>query len=367
MRHRDAGRGGAADAGADAGDDAEADAGGGERQRLLAAAAEHQRVAALQPHHAVAVARQADQALVDAKLRRAAPAGALADRLQPRLRRQRQDLRRDQRVVQHDIGLGQGARGVQGEQARVAGTGADQPDGARLEGHASHPLACSSASVSAATSPPVAAPRRAMVAQQGEAVGPFRAELGGEPGADARGEAGARAAGGDRQQQIAAPDLGHAVEVAQRRAVLDVHQHALGPRQGGERGRLVVGQAGDPQGAQARPDRAGRAGSRAARARRRGSRLSSGWSENSSGACAPPARSAMQAPQRRRPPAGDRERQGNGVQRDGYHRRASNQRKYVSRDIRTPVLLCPDCNATGNPALAEKHFPQKFKRRRRRK
>ena len=50
MRHRDARRCGAADAGADAGDDAEPDAGGGERQRLLPAAAEHQRVAALQPH-----------------------------------------------------------------------------------------------------------------------------------------------------------------------------------------------------------------------------------------------------------------------------------------------------------------------------
>jgi hypothetical protein len=40
------------------------------------------------------------------------------------------------------------------------------------------------------------------------------------------------------------------VEVAQRRAVLDVHQHALGPCQGGECDRLVVGQAGNPEGAQ---------------------------------------------------------------------------------------------------------------------
>jgi len=89
-----------------------------------------------------------------------------------------------------------------------------------------------------------------MATQQGDALRPFRAELRGEPGADARCKAGARAAGGDRQQQIAAPDLGHAVEVAQRRAVLDVHQHALGPCQGGERGRLVVGQACNPEGTQ---------------------------------------------------------------------------------------------------------------------
>ncbi len=247
MRHRDSGGGCAADAGADAGDDAEADAGGGERQRLLAAAAEYQRVAALQPHHAMAVARQADQALVDAKLRRAPPAGALADRLQPRLRCERQDLRRDQRVVQHDVGFGQGVRGVQGQQARIAGTGADQPDGAWLEdrrNHASHPLACSSASVSAATSLPSRRHAARTLAQQVEPLGPLGPVIRRQPCPDARREARAGAARGHRQQQVAAPDLGHAVEVAQRGPVLDIDQHPLrhGPgrrvrRQGRRAGR----------------------------------------------------------------------------------------------------------------------------------
>ena len=79
------------------------------------------------------VARQADQALIDAQLRGPRAAGALADRLQPRLRRERQNLRRHQRVVEHDVGLGQRVRRVQRQQPRIAGAGADQPDGAGLE------------------------------------------------------------------------------------------------------------------------------------------------------------------------------------------------------------------------------------------
>ena len=214
MGDRDAGRGSPADTGADPGDDAETDPGGRQRQRLLPAAAEYQWIAALQPHHAVAFARQADETLVDAKLGRALPAGALADRLQPRLRCEREDFRRYQRVVQHHIGLGQRAGGVQSQQPGVTGTRADQPDGARLEGHASHPLACSSASVSAATSPPSRRHIARWLAQQGEAISPFRAVFGGKPCADARREAGAGTAGGYRQQQVTAPNLGDAVEVA---------------------------------------------------------------------------------------------------------------------------------------------------------
>ena len=68
------------------------------------------------------------------KLRRARLAGALADRLEAGGRAgERQDLRRHQGVVQDHVGAGQRMRGVQREQAGVAGPGADQPDAARRE------------------------------------------------------------------------------------------------------------------------------------------------------------------------------------------------------------------------------------------
>ena len=356
MRHRDTGRGGAADAGADAGDDAEADAGGGERQRLLAAAAEHQRVAALQPHHAVAVARQADQALVDAKLRRAAPAGALADRLQPRLWGERQDLRRDQRVVQHDIGLGQGARGVQGEQARIAGTGADQPDGARLEGHASHPLACSSASVSAATSRPV----RGATPRDGRA-----AERGGRP---IRG----------RSRRPAGHGCARRGRGSRRRSRPSAAGRRAGPRPrcGSRTAR------GGPRRSPARARTRARAASSAAsssgrpaiqRARKRGEigrprqevaqcgpgcadQAPSGWSENSSGACAPPARSAC----RRRAAAGPRPATASGKATASSAMgiiAAPRTRENTSRGTFEPrCCFVRTASATGNPAPRREVF-----------
>ncbi len=113
-------------AGGDAGDDAKRNAGGGERQRLLPAAAEDQRIAALQPQHAQAVGAKRDQALVDAQLRRLHASGALAHLLQP-MRGQRQDVGRDQRVVQHHVGHRQRVRGVQGEQSRIARPGPGEP------------------------------------------------------------------------------------------------------------------------------------------------------------------------------------------------------------------------------------------------
>ena len=191
MRHRNAGRRRPADAGADPGDDAEADAGRRQRQRLLPAATEHQRIAALQPHHAMPLPRQADQPLIDAKLRRAAPAGALADRFQPRLRRQRQDLRRHQRVVQHDIGCPR-ARARRAASASPGRRGRRRPARRCLARRSCEPPVGLQQRVGqrrhVASVPP---PRRAMLAQQGDAIGPFRAVFRRQPRPDARGEAGA--------------------------------------------------------------------------------------------------------------------------------------------------------------------------------
>ena len=232
MGDRDAGGRRAADARADPGDDMKADAGRRERQSFLAATAENEGIAALQPHHAKAGARQFDQALVDAHLRRALAAGALAHGLQSRLERQGQDLGRDQRVMQNDVRLRQRLRGLQCQQVRIAWPRADQPDGAwprpsrqpcvRLEQGVGQRRQITA----------VPAPRCPPGAQQVEAISPVGAVLRGQTGTDARSEAWTGAVGRNGQQQVAAADFGDAVEVAQGRAVLDVDQHAHRPRQG---------------------------------------------------------------------------------------------------------------------------------------
>src|SRR5690606_10786526 len=79
-----------------------------------ASAAEPERVAALEADHARARGRQLDQALVDAQLRGPGAPRALADRLERRARAgQRQNLGRDQGIVQDDVGALERVRGVQ--------------------------------------------------------------------------------------------------------------------------------------------------------------------------------------------------------------------------------------------------------------
>ena len=111
MGQRNAGVGEAADPGGDARHHPERHAGRGQRQRLLAAAPEHERIAALQAQDAQARPGEIDQALVDPELGRARPPGALADRLEGGRRPgERQDLGRDQGIVQDHVGAAR-ARG----------------------------------------------------------------------------------------------------------------------------------------------------------------------------------------------------------------------------------------------------------------
>ena len=86
------------------------DAGFLERERFLAAAAEHERVAALEAHDALAALGRADHQAVDAVLIDRVPAGALADVEPLRLRRELEQPLRDERVVEHEVGLAQPAR-----------------------------------------------------------------------------------------------------------------------------------------------------------------------------------------------------------------------------------------------------------------
>ena len=115
-------------------DHAERHARCGERRRFLAAAPEYERIAALEPQHAFARAREFDQPLADIRLHRRGSAAALAGEFEPRLfAGKRQHPAIDQRVMHHDVGLGEPGEGIEREQARVAGAGAGEPDMAGRE------------------------------------------------------------------------------------------------------------------------------------------------------------------------------------------------------------------------------------------
>ena len=103
------------------------DAGLEQRLDLLAAAAEDQRVAALEPDHALTELAAPHQERVDLGLAHevAGPLLADIDQLGRRVG-QAEDAGADQPVVDHDLGLAQQARGLEGQQLGVAGAGADQ-------------------------------------------------------------------------------------------------------------------------------------------------------------------------------------------------------------------------------------------------
>ena len=128
MGERDAGIGRARDGGGDAWDDFERDAVRAQHFEFFAAAAEHEGIAALQPHHALAGRGVFDQQVMDACLGGVVVAAdALADLDQLGVAmRQRQHIGADQAVVEDHVGLGERARGMQGEQARIAGAGTHQ-------------------------------------------------------------------------------------------------------------------------------------------------------------------------------------------------------------------------------------------------
>ena len=98
---------------------------------LLGRAAEHRRVAALQPHHAPTGQSRGDDQLVDRALVLGMAARALAD-ADPfgAGGDQVEHPRPDQRVVEDQVGRGDQPFRLAGKQVGVAGTGADQPDGA---------------------------------------------------------------------------------------------------------------------------------------------------------------------------------------------------------------------------------------------
>ena len=124
---RDAERRGSGDACGDSGDDFERHAGGFERVNFLGQASEDSRVAALQANDFQAAARGFDHARVDFGLGRAFGAVALADARDFGLRRgQRKDRWGHEIVMQNHGGASDEPLGLDGQQVRVAGAGADQ-------------------------------------------------------------------------------------------------------------------------------------------------------------------------------------------------------------------------------------------------
>ena len=90
-----------------------------------------------------------------------------------------------------------------------------------------------------------------MPPDQRGAVRPFRPILIRQSGTYPRGETGAGTTGGNRQQQIAAADLGNAVEVAELGAILDIDQHPLRARERGQFRSAIIRQPDDPEHVQA--------------------------------------------------------------------------------------------------------------------
>ena len=133
MGERDAGIGGAAGSGGDAGHHLEGHAFGHQGFDFLAAAAEDEGVAPLETQHPLALLRQAHQQGIDVLLLEGVLVAFLAgvDELGIATH-QIQHFGRDQAIVDHHVGLLHQAQGAEGEQIRIAGARAHQIDLAGL-------------------------------------------------------------------------------------------------------------------------------------------------------------------------------------------------------------------------------------------
>jgi hypothetical protein len=122
---RNAGVSGHRNAGGNTGDHLERDALFVEEERFGAAAAEHVRIAPFQPCDGFSLARLFREEITDRLLFQwLRSGGAHIDLLCIRTRGTQQS-RRHQMVVEHDIGGGQVVHAANGDQARIAGAGAD--------------------------------------------------------------------------------------------------------------------------------------------------------------------------------------------------------------------------------------------------
>ena len=134
MGDRNAGVSKATDAGGNAGHNAEGNAVIDQGQRFFTAAAEDEGVAALEAQHALALARQLDEAQRNVGLFRRRLATALAGIFEQGAGTgEIENGFVDQCVIDDDIRHAQCLDGKHGQKTRIAGTGAGQPDPARLQ------------------------------------------------------------------------------------------------------------------------------------------------------------------------------------------------------------------------------------------
>ena len=130
MRDRDPCGGGTGDSRRDTRDDLERDAGRSKRLGLFPASAEHERVAAFQPDDRVAGARLADQDARDLRLRLGVLLWLLADVDPLRVRAHEAHQRAGpEPVVDDDVCAAKEREATNGDQAGIAGAGADEVDG----------------------------------------------------------------------------------------------------------------------------------------------------------------------------------------------------------------------------------------------
>ena len=135
QRHPRVGRRG--DRGGDPGYDGEPDAGLGERERLLAAPAEDEGIAALQPDDRLPVPGRRRERLVDELLEGTGGPGLLAHVHQVGGGREFQQFRRDQPVVDDDVGAPEEFGTLERDEPGIPGARADEVDHARHQGDAS--------------------------------------------------------------------------------------------------------------------------------------------------------------------------------------------------------------------------------------
>ena len=123
--------GGGGECGGHARDDLKRDAGLDEGLGLFATAAKDEGIAALEAHDVFAGASETDEDAFDLALGAAEATALLADK-HPFSGGigQRQNLRSDQVVVHNGVRLTQQTEGFARQKLRIAGTGADQEDGA---------------------------------------------------------------------------------------------------------------------------------------------------------------------------------------------------------------------------------------------
>ncbi len=119
---RNAGIGGGAGGGRDAGHHGEGDTFVRQHLQLLPTAAKHEGIAPLESHHPVARLGVFHQQAIGLLLRHAVGTRLLADRHQSRITaHQLEDLGGDQLVIEHHLGLLDLLQRLEGQQARIAG------------------------------------------------------------------------------------------------------------------------------------------------------------------------------------------------------------------------------------------------------